>query len=106
MILTQAIADQIVKDIKIELNEVFDGDIVNIDLEKAQEIAKYCRNKINLYHIDTTPVQLGYWTHLSNKYQKAADWTVEALKISDTNPTITPPYYPTKYTIRSNKHKN
>lgn len=82
MVLTQKQTDKIVQDIKDHLAEKF-GDIENIDLKKAIEIATYCERKTSIYNTTNTPVEYGYWFYLARAYKTAVNATIEADKDDD-----------------------
>jgi hypothetical protein len=80
MAITQEQADKIVQNIKDDLRDTF-GDIENIDLIKAIEIAQYCKNKYLMYNTKNTPVEYGYWFHMARSYDKAVNASLMTFKL-------------------------
>lgn len=67
MTITQEKADEIIKSVKDDLILKF-GDIENINIEKAIEIASYCKQKESLYDQNKHPIRYICWSQMTNAY--------------------------------------
>lgn len=71
-IITQKDADKIQKIIKDDLNKKF-GNIIDIDVQKAKDIANYCHQKQLTYDPHKNVIEYYYYYKLYRDYQKAYD---------------------------------